>query len=147
MTKYDKKWNLQYEKLVEFKRKNGHCLVPQAYKEDKTLGLWARTQQVFHRKNKMRQNQKDLLNVLGFVWSVIDINELQARTEARTKHNKKWANTVWNMQYAKLVEFKRNNGHCIVTRGYKEDKPLGRWVHAQRESRTENTIRCYQKDL
>jgi hypothetical protein len=33
----------------------------------------------------------------------------------------------WNKQYKQLVEFKRNNGHCMVTFKYEQDKPLARW--------------------
>jgi 4-hydroxybenzoate polyprenyltransferase len=33
-------WHQQYEKLVEFKRKNGHCSVPIRYGHDKALGRW-----------------------------------------------------------------------------------------------------------
>jgi hypothetical protein len=35
-----KKWHQQYEKLVKFQRKNGHCMVGRSYKQDKSLGEW-----------------------------------------------------------------------------------------------------------
>jgi hypothetical protein len=33
----DKLWHQQYEKLLEYKRKIGHCMVPNKYKDDKSL--------------------------------------------------------------------------------------------------------------
>jgi hypothetical protein len=32
----DKQWNHQHEKLVEFKRKNGHWIVPKRYEQDRS---------------------------------------------------------------------------------------------------------------
>ena len=33
-------WYKRYNELVEFSKKNGHCMVPQKYKECKELGIW-----------------------------------------------------------------------------------------------------------
>ena len=48
----DKLWNLQHDKLVELKQKNGHCVVPQVYELDKSLGYWVRAQRKYHTQNK-----------------------------------------------------------------------------------------------
>jgi hypothetical protein len=66
----DKQWNKQYEKLVDFKRKNGNCLVTQRYQEDATLGSWVHRQRVGHANNTIRPERKDLLDELGFAWKV-----------------------------------------------------------------------------
>jgi uncharacterized protein YbgA (DUF1722 family) len=123
----DKNWNNHYEKLVEFKRNNGNCLVPRGYQEDMSLGKWVDTQRQFHCKNTIRLDRKDLLNKLGFVWNV----------EAHR----------WNKQYEKLVEFKRKHGNCLVPRSYKEDTSLGEWVNWQRYSHIKNTIRLDRQGL
>jgi hypothetical protein len=112
---YSARWNKQYEKLVEFKRKHGHCLVPQKYKEDASLATWIDTQRIVHTNNKIKPDRKGLLDELGFVWRV-DNSEF------------------WNTQYEKLVEFKRKNGHCLVPSGYQEDASLGFWVSIQRHT-------------
>jgi hypothetical protein len=124
----DKQWNKQYEKLVEFKRKNGHCLVPSKYEEDKVLGVWAVTQRHFHSKNTIRLDRKKLLDEIGFVWSV----DYSAR---------------WNKQYEKLVAFKRKNGHCIVPKRYPQDLSLGKWVGVQRSNHAKHTIPQARKNL
>jgi hypothetical protein len=64
----DKLWNNQYEKLVEFKRKKGHCLVPTKYEQDSSLGTWVRTQRRNNRNNKLRPDRKELLDKLKFAW-------------------------------------------------------------------------------
>jgi hypothetical protein len=65
----DKQWNLQYEKLVDWKRKNGHCMVPRSrYEQDKPLGQWVGWQGTKHANDKMRLDRKELLDKLGFVW-------------------------------------------------------------------------------
>jgi hypothetical protein len=37
-------WDRRFEKLVRYKQENGHCLVPQTYKEDPQLGNWVSSQ-------------------------------------------------------------------------------------------------------
>jgi hypothetical protein len=133
MTKDDKRWNRKYEKLVEFKRTNGHCIVPQKYDRDKSLGVWVRSQRDFHTNNKLRSDRKELLDKIGFVWKV----------EGRYHNN----NKIWHHQYEKLVEFKRTNGHCIVPQKYEQDKSLGIWVSTQRIFHTNNKIRQDRKEL
>jgi hypothetical protein len=120
----EKKWQQQYDKLVEFKRNNGNCLVPRGYREDKSLGRWVDKQRQF------LVDRKELLNELGFVWRV--------HTSAPSS---------WNQQYEKLVAFKRKNSHCIVPRSYQEDVSLGMWVSNQRHFHVKNKLRLHRKKL
>jgi hypothetical protein len=138
MTEFnDKLWNKQYQKLVEFQGKNGHCIVPRGYKEDKSLGKWADTQRGLHANNTIRPGRntiqpgrKDLLDDIGFVWRVKVVNSAPSQ-----------------QQYEKLAEFKHNNGHCIVPAKYKEDASLGFWVSKQRQLRSKNKIRLDREVL
>ena len=134
----DKKWHQQFNKLVEFKQKNGHCIVPTEYEQDKALGNWVKTQRFSHSKNKMRLDRKELLDEIGFVWKATpDCNA--ARVSGDDKK--------WHQHYDKLVEWKRKNGHCIVSYRYKEDKALGRWVSNQRKLHTSNKMRQDRREL
>jgi hypothetical protein len=63
-------WKNQYDKLVEFKRKNGHYLLPNKYQEDTSLGNWVHLQRHLHVKNKLQLDGKGLLDDIGFVWRV-----------------------------------------------------------------------------
>jgi hypothetical protein len=133
MSKFvDKKWNKQYEKLVEFKRKHGNCLVPRIYQEDMSLGMWVHKQRHFHNKNTIQLDRKGLLDEIGFAWKVkVDTTNY----------------ALWNKQYEKLVQYKRENGHCLVPQRHHEDMSLGMWVHKQRHFHSKNTIRLDRKDL
>jgi hypothetical protein len=64
----DSQRNEQHEKLVEFKTKNGHCAVPHKCEKDESLCFWVASQRQHHAKNKMRQDRKELLHKLDFVW-------------------------------------------------------------------------------
>jgi hypothetical protein len=57
----DKVWQHQYEKVVEFKRINGHTRVPFKYEQDKSLGRWVSDQRVCYKANKLRLDRKMLL--------------------------------------------------------------------------------------
>ena len=117
----DKKWNLQYEKLVDFNRKYGHCRVKHHYKPDKIFGTWVATQSRSKSQKHMSCHRKDLLNKLGFVWG--------SQSE------------YWNQQYEKLVEYQTKNGDCRVPQVYKQDRAFGVWVSTQRGSYTTKRMR------
>jgi len=143
MTELDKRWHLQYQKLPEFKRKNGHCMVPRGYKEDKSLGSWVSLQRTFHTNKKIRQDRKKLLNELGFVWRVDTAKWKADMIVAHIPGEDK----KWHQQYDKLLEFKRKNDHCIVPTKYKENKFLGGWVSNQRRLNTKKKMRQDRKEL
>jgi hypothetical protein len=134
MTKLEKKWNMRYEQLVEFKRKKGHCMVPQKYEQDKSLlGMWVSRQRVVHKNDKMRPDRKTLLDDLGFAWK--DDGALALKSD----------DLLWHQQFEKLVEFKRDKGHCKVPNKYEQDKSLGTWVSHQRNHHKNNKLRLDRK--
>jgi hypothetical protein len=135
MTEHDKKWNMKYAQLVEFKRKKGHCMVPQKYEQDKTLGMWVSHQRNYHKINRLRQDRKMWLDEIGFVWK---------RDGAHTMNQQ---DKLWYQQYAKIVEFKRKNGHCLVKKCYEQDKSLAHWVSTQRTIHINDKIRLNRKRL
>ena len=139
MTEKDEQWNLQYAKLLDFKRQNEHCIVPNKYKEDASLGTWVCRQRNYHTNKKLRQDRKELLDKTGFVW--------KAGKGYQSGRSSTTYDQIWNSQYKKLVDFKEKNGHCIVPRRYGQDMPLGRWVFTQRSSHNKNKTRADRKDL
>jgi hypothetical protein len=133
----DKKWNKRYEQLVEFKRKHDHCRVPKRYREDMSLGAWVGNQRRYHVTNKIPIDRKELLDEIGFVWKV----------RAAGNYKRKTDNETWHLQYEKMAEFKRKNGHCLVRKRHHEDVSLGTWVSKQRGNRAKNKIRPDRKGL
>jgi uncharacterized protein YbgA (DUF1722 family) len=128
----DKLWHEQYQKLVEFKRKTGHCIVPSKYEQDKSLGKWVGNQQQRHAKNKMRPHRSELLDRIGFAWKY-DGDGYKPNDKS------------WRQQYEKVVEFKQKYGHCLVPYKYEQDKSLGRWVSSQRQCHAKNKMRPQRK--
>jgi hemerythrin superfamily protein len=125
----DDGWHKQYEKISEFKRKHGHCVVPYNYERDMSLGKWVARQRNHHKNNKLRIDRKRILDKIGFAWND---DELESK---------------WNQQYEKIIEFKRNKGHCMVPYAYEQDKPLGQWVTTQRVYHKNNKLRLDRKEL
>jgi hypothetical protein len=57
-------WHVMFDRLKKFKEQNGHCLVPNRYREDRSLGSWVSTQ---------RRNFKQMATIgKGFVWALSD---------------------------------------------------------------------------
>jgi hypothetical protein len=81
MTEIGKLWHQQCQKLVEFKRNNGHCMVPNKHEQDTSLGCWVRNQRRTNANNKMRPCQKVLLDELEFVWNFDESRESNWKTQ------------------------------------------------------------------
>mmetsp|Transcript_9215 Transcript_9215/g.13454 ORF Transcript_9215/g.13454 Transcript_9215/m.13454 type:complete len:118 (+) Transcript_9215:211-564(+) len=63
-------WDENFELLMQFKTKNGHCDVPRWHIEQgKSLGVWVRNQKTKKRKNMLEQRREDLLKQAGFEWN------------------------------------------------------------------------------
>jgi hypothetical protein len=60
-------WNQMFGELVAFKKKNGHCNVPQQWEENRQLGLWVGTQRRV--KDRLSTERIAKLNSIGFEWS------------------------------------------------------------------------------
>ena len=81
MAGLDEKWHLKYEKLLCFKQKNDHCIVPIKYKQDKPFGGWVSKQRILHTKKKIRQDRKELLEEIGFVWKLDNLSARSSTTD------------------------------------------------------------------
>jgi hypothetical protein len=123
VTQDEMKWKQKYAKLVDFKRKNGHCRVLSRSK-DRALGQWVAKQRHFYTNDALAQDRKDLLHKVGFDWKV-------DRVPIDVSRAGEWE-SLWNMQYEKLVEYKQKKGDCLVPVVYKEDTSLSIWVWNQR---------------
>lgn len=116
-------WDVRYSELVEYEKKNGHCLVPARFEENPPLGRWVSLQRVRHRAWKegfeltssrssaMTADQVALLESIGFAWAV---------------------KNEWDLRYQQLVEYKKKHSNCLVPARFKENQSLGQWVASQR---------------
>ena len=105
-------WESMYEKLLYFKKNNGHCNVPDRWPEDPQLGKWVGKQRT-KRNNGLLSNERiERLNEIGFIWDLLAAN--------------------WEEMFECFLESKRKHGNCNIPSRWPENPKLGRWVSTQR---------------
>eukprot|EP00934_Nitzschia_sp_Nitz4_P001966 Nitzschia sp. Nitz4//scaffold107_size73032//27795//30897//NITZ4_005759-RA/size73032-augustus-gene-0.100-mRNA-1//-1//CDS//3329532590//1966//frame0 len=137
-------WAKHYEELKQFKHMNGHCNVPARFAENRRLGIWVSAQRqqykILQQQNKemamdpeegastatdakarrsapLTQERVDLLNAIGFTWTI------------RSRDS---VGESWYQRLQDLKLFKEQHGHCLVPSRYEPNPELGIWVGTQR---------------
>jgi superfamily II DNA or RNA helicase len=112
---FDVQWQRRYDALVRFSLREGHCNTPIKHVEDQLkIGQWASQQRT--NKSKLSEYKINLLNDLKFNWNTYD--------------------ELWETGFDSLLEFKKVNGNCDVSRDYFQGKHnLGNWVRTQRSNK------------
>ena len=110
---YEKLWFNMFDRLIEYKKKNGTTKVPYNYQEDPQLRNWCHCQKHYCK----RADRRAILESIGFQWS--------------TKYK------PWDEMYDRLVKFQKEHGHTRVGLNYEPDPNLGLWVKRQRIRCTE----------
>ena len=116
-------WDEMFEKLKEYKRQHGNCLVPKRYKIDPALGNWVNYQRNANKMNKISDERKAKLDSVGFSWGTVGS-----------------VSKIWTEMFERLKEYKRQHGNCLVPKRYKIDPALGNWVGKQRKANKTNKI-------
>lgn len=83
----EQRWMSQYLDLKEFYKKMGHANVPHQWEENSGLGAWAQRQRKLKRENRLEAGQINLLQKIGFEWS------LRVRRSCDDRHeelNSRW---------------------------------------------------------
>jgi hypothetical protein len=111
-------WEETFKKLVAYKEKNGHCIVPNKSTENKQLAGWVNNQRVHYKfknegkKSQLTDKRIDKLKKIGFVWNTQNIK--------------------WDLKFKELIDYKKEYGNCNVPSQWAENKQLARWVNTQR---------------
>ncbi|KAL7551688.1 hypothetical protein ACHAWF_014874 [Thalassiosira exigua] len=114
-------WTDMYEQLHRYLQESGGKMPPRYVKNIKfPLGQWCDTQLDNYRKFAagrkgayITQEKIDMLNAIGFVWDK--------------------RGQMWQENYERLKEFKKQYGHCNVTASNNGgDKSFGTWVTKQK---------------
>lgn len=144
----DSSWMDKYKRLIAFKEQNGHFQVPMA--KDKELRTWLNNQQTYSRKGTLRKDREELLDKIGFVWSVkknfveeitvapnnsFNSNALEPPTANEssrrdTKTVSKRDEELWMSRFRSLCVYKKKHGHTAVPRTGTTHE-LGRWLSVQ----------------
>lgn len=125
-------WQKHYEELIEYKKEHSHCNVPARYSKNRRLGIWVSAQRQQYKQlhaapnpdsNKPRrsapltQERINLLNALGFTWTIRSRDSL---------------GESWNQRLEELKAYKAQFGSCLVPSRYPPNPELGIWVGTQR---------------
>lgn len=127
------KWLERYDELLEYKRVNGHCRVPQNYKENPKLGLWVKTNRAWYKDRlngqedfvgcanvaRMTDERFELLRKIGFYTD--DNNVGVAASKKRTN---------WDEYFEQLCRHREQHGTLHVD--WKAHPRLARWTSRQR---------------
>jgi hypothetical protein len=122
------RWEEMFQRLVEFKKENGHTNVPQRSPEYAELATWVRNQRAAktHKRPIITERGKRL-DEIGFVWRLVERN-------------------AWERMFDRLVEFKKLRGHCNVPQKGGGDKRLGKWVNTQRTHYKRGKLKSERKE-
>lgn len=100
--KQAERWDQMFDRLVEFKRIHGHCLVPNRYVHDPSLGAWVSTQRRHYKALTsaetgvacpMTPERAGRLASLGFAWATSDPRHVP-----------------WETRFQQLLEYKARHG-------------------------------------
>jgi hypothetical protein len=132
--KYEhEKWNTLFMELVEYKGKNGNCLVPRNFncptKKHGLLGKWISHQRTLFISKKLKANRYEKLVGIGFTFEDVNV----------VINNEKW-----NRRFVELVEYEEKNGHCNIPR---TNGSFGSWISTQRTLFRSNKLKAdrYEK--
>lgn len=111
-------WSEKFDELIEFRKKYGHCLVPNSFHDNPTLAQWVKRQRYQYKlkqegkRSTVSDERVAALEDIGFVWDSHKV--------------------VWDERLNELLEYKRTKGNCNVPSRYSENRQLAVWVKRQR---------------
>ncbi|CAJ1950842.1 unnamed protein product [Cylindrotheca closterium] len=114
----EKQWQEQFEELLSFKEKHGHCLVPHSFEENQTLSRWVKRQRYQYKlmkENKvttMTASRVVQLEEIGFIWD---------------SHA-----AAWQERLGELEAYLKKHGDSHVPSNYPDNPQLATWVKCQR---------------
>jgi len=148
-TKWDARWNDRLEELKEFKRKHGHCNVVPSHTEWKALGKWVYSQRHRRKEGQLSDEQVKLLDEIDFQWNLRPRKEKVWQEnyfefQCQPEITKTAVGISWDDRYKELEEFKKEQGHCNVSRYKKPWEKLGRWVYDQKRKKQKGSLAEYR---
>lgn len=121
-------WNRLCDALHTFLRTQGHCDVPEGWRENPELARWTARQRRMLRTGTLREDRARRFEERGIDWT-------QEPRRSRTRDG------AWNRRLWQLREYRKAHGSCDVPRNHEEIPGLGRWLSRQRFLIRRNALR------
>ena len=128
-------WKNMFDLVVAYKEKHGHCVVPAIYKGEgnkTSLGRWVGRQR--ERRHKLSDEQRTMLEDIGFVWNAAHGNSNTVKKMVATPNKKKDVSDEkfdWQSMHESLKRYYQEHGDCLVPVYH---RPLSTWVSQQRKN-------------
>lgn len=74
----DETWSRMCRALLAFKKKQGHCNVPEHWPADQSLANWVQSQRYRKKKGKLPSDRVKHLEKMGFQWAIYKCSEEKA---------------------------------------------------------------------
>ncbi len=116
-------WELHYQQLVQFVRKNGHTRLPENEPALEALRDWLLKQ--IQSKKYLSESRFQKLDSLGVDWELVITRDQR-----------------WEYMYLKLKAFYQQFGHSQVPQNWENDKALANWVRVQRRMKAQHKLRA-----
>lgn len=116
-------WEARFAELVEYQKRFGNTRVPVKWKENPELGHWVVAQRYKRRRQRIRREYESRLDAIKFEWDLAPSPSEQ-----------------WAANLAKLTEFKKTNGHVMVSARLGHDLALSRWLANLRRLKKEGRL-------
>ncbi len=107
-------WENMFEKLIEYKKINGHCNVPIEWSENPQLSTWVTEQRQMKNRGILTEDHIRRLTEIGFEW-----------------HLKR---ASWKEMFEALSKYKEAHGHSNVAQRWADNLKLATWVFLQRQA-------------
>ena len=104
-----RKWYEMYLRLQAYQAQHGSADVPNQWPEDPKLAAWVSNQRQKYKKDELTPQQIELLEALGFSWSLRERG-------------------TWEDRLAELVAFKSQHGHFDVPTNYPPAPKLRQFI-------------------
>lgn len=114
----EKHFETMFQALLQYKQEHGDCLVPQRWKESRSLAEWVSSQRMAYNREQLAPDRVRRLDDIGFEWDPVG--------------------TRWEEMFQRLVEFKKEHGHTNVPQRSPKYAELATWVRNQRAAKTQN---------
>jgi Helicase associated domain len=108
----DTSWEKRFRSLAAFKRRFGHCRLPQDKPEDLELARWLSKQRQRKAQGTLLQERIERLEALGIVWEPYD--------------------ATWEQRFQELAALMARYEHRNVLPVYSENPQLATWLESQR---------------